>query len=117
MALVPGDDREHHGRAGDEPPDQPPSEGRGRRLLQLECEVLAEDPAEHAELADSLSFAFLALLERLTPEQRAVFLLRDVFDYPYDRIAEIVGKSEPAVRQSVVRARRHRADGRVAGRR
>jgi len=72
----------------------------------------ADDPAAHAELADSLSFAFLALLERLTPEQRAVFLLRDVFDYPFEQIAEIVGKSEPAVRQSVVRARRHVDDGR-----
>jgi RNA polymerase sigma-70 factor (TIGR02957 family) len=67
----------------------------------------ADDPAQQAELADSLSVAFLVLLERLTPEQRAVFLLRDVFDYPYDRIAEIVGKSEPAVRQLAVRARRH----------
>jgi RNA polymerase sigma-70 factor (TIGR02957 family) len=67
----------------------------------------AVDPAEQAELADSLSVAFLVLLERLSPEQRAVFLLRDVFDYPYDRIAQIVGKSEPAVRQLAVRARRH----------
>ena len=66
----------------------------------------ADDPAVRAELADSLSVAFLALLERLTPEQRAVFLLRDVFDYPYDRIAEIVGKSEAATRQLAVRGRR-----------
>lgn len=66
-----------------------------------------DDPAHHAELADSLSLAFLVLLESLSPEQRAVFLLREVFDYPYDRIAEIVGKNEPAVRQLVVRARRH----------
>jgi len=66
-----------------------------------------EDPARHAEMADSLSMAFLVLLESLSPEQRAVFLLREVFDYPYDRIAEIVGKSEDNVRQLAVRARRH----------
>jgi RNA polymerase sigma-70 factor (ECF subfamily) len=65
-----------------------------------------DDPAVKAELADSLSMAFLALLESLTPEQRAVFLLRDVFDYPYDRIAEIVGKREAATRQLAVRARK-----------
>jgi len=64
------------------------------------------DPAVRAELADSLSLAFLVLLESLTPEQRAVFLLREVFDYPYDRIAEIVGKGEDATRQLAVRARR-----------
>jgi RNA polymerase sigma-70 factor (TIGR02957 family) len=66
-----------------------------------------DDPARHAETADSLSLAFLVVLESLSPEQRAVFLLRDVFDYPYDRVAEIVGKSESAVRQLAVRARRH----------
>jgi RNA polymerase sigma-70 factor (TIGR02957 family) len=66
-----------------------------------------DDPAAHAEMADSLSLAFLVLLERLSPEQRAVFLLREVFDYGYDAIAEIVGKSEAACRQLAVRARRH----------
>jgi RNA polymerase sigma-70 factor (TIGR02957 family) len=65
------------------------------------------DPAWEAELADSLSFAFLVVLESLSPEQRAAFLLREVFDYPYDRIAEIVGKSEANVRQLTARARRH----------
>ena len=65
-----------------------------------------DDPAAQAELAESLSVAFLVLLESLSPEQRAVFLLREVFDYPYDRIAGIVGKSEPAARQLAVRARR-----------
>jgi RNA polymerase sigma-70 factor (ECF subfamily) len=65
------------------------------------------DPAAHAEMSDSLSLAFLVLLERLSPEQRAVFLLREVFDYGYDTIAEIVGKSEAACRQLAVRARRH----------
>jgi RNA polymerase sigma-70 factor (TIGR02957 family) len=66
-----------------------------------------DDPAGHAEMADSLSLAFLVLIERLSPEQRAVFLLREVFDYDYDAIAEIVGKSEAACRQLAVRARRH----------
>ncbi len=71
-----------------------------------------EDPARHAEMADSLSLAFLVVLEKLTPEQRAVFLLREVFDYPYERIAAIVGKSEPATRQIATRARRHVDDER-----
>jgi RNA polymerase sigma-70 factor (TIGR02957 family) len=66
-----------------------------------------DDPATHAEMSDSLSLAFIVLLERLSPEQRAVFLLREVFDYGYDTIAEIVGKSEDACRQLAVRARRH----------
>jgi RNA polymerase sigma-70 factor (TIGR02957 family) len=66
-----------------------------------------DDPARQAETADSLSMAFLVLLESLSPEQRAVFLLREVFDYPYDRIAEMVGRSEDATRQIAVRARRH----------
>jgi RNA polymerase sigma-70 factor (ECF subfamily) len=72
-----------------------------------------DDPARHAEVADSLSLAFLVLLESLSPEQRAVFLLREVFDYPYEQIAEIVGKSEPAARQLAVRARRHVEEGHV----
>jgi RNA polymerase sigma-70 factor (TIGR02957 family) len=71
------------------------------------------DPARQAEVADTLSLAFLVVLESLSPEQRAVFLLREVFDYPYDRIAEIVGKSEANVRQLVVRARRHVEERRV----
>ncbi len=65
-----------------------------------------DDPAAHAEMSDSLSLAFLVVLERLSPEQRAVFLLREVFDYDYGTIAEIVGKSEAACRQLAVRARR-----------
>ena len=66
-----------------------------------------DDPARKAEIADSLSLAFLVLLESLSPEQRAAFLLRDVFDEPYDRIAEIVGTSEQNARQLATRARRH----------
>ncbi len=67
----------------------------------------ADDPARHAEMADSLSLAFLVLLESLSPEQRAVLLLRDVFDYGFDEIAEIVGKCEDNTRQLATRARRH----------
>jgi RNA polymerase sigma-70 factor (TIGR02957 family) len=67
----------------------------------------ADDPARHAEMADSLSLAMLVLLESLSPEQRAVLLLRDVFDYDYEEIAGIVGKSESNVRQLAARARRH----------
>ncbi|MCE3265314.1 MAG: polymerase sigma factor, sigma-70 family [Solirubrobacterales bacterium] len=71
-----------------------------------------EDPEAHAEMADSLSMAFLLLLESLTPEQRAAFLLREVFDYPYDRVAEIIGTSEANARQLAARARGHVASGR-----
>jgi RNA polymerase sigma-70 factor (TIGR02957 family) len=66
-----------------------------------------DDPAGHAEMADSLSLAMLVLLESLSPEQRAVLLLHDVFDYPYPQIASIVGKSQDNVRQLATRARRH----------
>jgi RNA polymerase sigma-70 factor (TIGR02957 family) len=70
------------------------------------------DPADHAEVADSLSLAFLVLLESLTPEQRAAFLLREVFDYPYAQIAAIIGTSEDNTRQLVARARKHVDEGR-----
>jgi RNA polymerase sigma-70 factor (TIGR02957 family) len=66
-----------------------------------------DDPAHHAEMADSLSMAMLVLLDSLSPEQRAVLLLHDVFDYGYTEIAGIVGKSEDNVRQLATRARRH----------
>ena len=65
------------------------------------------DPATQAEMADSLSLAFLVLLESLTPEQRAAFLLHDVFDYPYAEIAAIIGAREDNTRQLVSRARKH----------
>jgi RNA polymerase sigma-70 factor (ECF subfamily) len=71
-----------------------------------------EDPAAQAEQADSLSLAFLVLLESLTPEQRAAFLLHDVFDYDYGKVAEILGTSEQNARQLASRARRHVQDGR-----
>jgi RNA polymerase sigma-70 factor, ECF subfamily len=67
----------------------------------------AADAARHAEDADSLSMAFLLLLERLSPVERAVFLLHDVFDYGFDEVAEIIGKSAANCRQLAVRARRH----------
>ena len=72
----------------------------------------SEDPARHAEMADSLSMAFLVVLESLSPEQRAAFLLHDVFDYGYAEVAEIVGKSEDNARQLAARARRHVEEGR-----
>jgi len=70
------------------------------------------DAAEHAEMADSLSISFLVLLETLSPVERAVFLLREVFDYGYDEIAEVVGKSEANCRQILVRARKRIDEGR-----
>jgi RNA polymerase sigma-70 factor (TIGR02957 family) len=71
-----------------------------------------DDPARHAETADSLSLAMLVLLESLSPEQRAVLLLHDVFDYGYPEIAAIVGKSEDNARQLAARARKHVEQGR-----
>ena len=65
------------------------------------------DVAQDAELAESVSIAMLTVLETLGPVERAVFLLREVFDVPYDEIAETVGKSATAVRQVAHRAREH----------
>lgn len=70
-------------------------------------EASSDDPARAAETADSLSMALLVLLESLSPEQRAVLLLHDVFGYGYGEVATIVGKGEANVRQLAVRARRH----------
>jgi RNA polymerase sigma-70 factor (ECF subfamily) len=67
----------------------------------------APDSAEIASLADSLSMAFLVLMESLSPVERAVYLLREVFDYDYPEIARIVSKSEIHCRQIVSRARQH----------
>lgn len=76
-------------------------------------EPLVEDEAaRHAETADSLSLAFLHLLEKLSPVERAVFLLREVFDYPYEDVAGIVGKSPENCRQILARAHRHIEEGR-----
>jgi RNA polymerase sigma-70 factor (ECF subfamily) len=68
---------------------------------------LHDSPEQMAELSDSLSMAFLVLLESLSPVERAVFLLREVFDYPYEDVAQIVGKSETNCRQIFGRARHH----------
>lgn len=73
-------------------------------------EPLLEDPGpgplDHAEMSDTLSLAFLVLLESLSPIERAVFLLHEVFGYSYAEIGEAVGKSEQNCRQIAVRARR-----------
>lgn len=71
-----------------------------------------EDPERAAELADSISMAALLLLERLSPLERAVFVLREVFGFDYPEIAAAVDRSEAACRQLALRARRHMADGR-----
>jgi len=71
------------------------------------------DPLTSAETSESLSVALLVLLEALTPEQRAAFLLHDVFDYDYPTIASIIGKSEANTRQLAARARQHVHDGRA----
>jgi len=66
-----------------------------------------DDPAAAAELADSVSMAMLVVLETLSPLERATFVLREVFDLPYDEIADTLGRSEAAVRQLAHRARSH----------
>ncbi|GGS01247.1 MULTISPECIES: RNA polymerase sigma-70 factor [Streptomyces] len=71
-----------------------------------------QDPERSAELADSVSMAALLLLERLSPLERAVFVLREVFDFGFPEIAEAVDRSEAACRQLLVRARRHMTEGR-----
>jgi len=71
----------------------------------------APGPAEHAELADSLSMAFLVLLEALSPVERAVFMLREVFAYGYPDVARITGKTEVNCRQIFARARQRLAAG------
>src|SRR5262249_58496994 len=73
---------------------------------------LSADVAAAAEMSDSLSMAFLVVLETLTPLERAVFLLHDVFGYGYDEVAEIVQKSGANCRQLASRARRHVQAGR-----
>jgi RNA polymerase sigma-70 factor (ECF subfamily) len=71
-----------------------------------------EDPERSAELADSVSMAALLLLERLSPLERAVFVLREVFGFGFPEVASAVGRSEAACRQLAVRARRHMDAGR-----
>ena len=71
-----------------------------------------QDPERAAELADSVSIAALLLLERLSPLERAVFVLREVFDFGFPEVASAVGRSEAACRQLASRARRHMQDDR-----
>jgi RNA polymerase sigma-70 factor, ECF subfamily len=71
-----------------------------------------QDPERSAELADSLSMAALLLLERLSPLERAVFVLREVFGFSFPETAAAIGRSEAACRQLAVRARRHMDAGR-----
>ncbi|GGO69031.1 RNA polymerase sigma-70 factor [Nonomuraea cavernae] len=71
-----------------------------------------QNPERAAELADSMSMAALLLLERLSPLERAVFVLREVFDFGFPEIAAAIGRSEAACRQLAVRARRHMEAGR-----
>jgi RNA polymerase sigma-70 factor (ECF subfamily) len=71
-----------------------------------------DDAARHAEMADSLSLSFLHVLESLSPVERAVFLLREVFDYPYEDVARIVGKTPTNTRQILTRAHAHMDEGR-----
>lgn len=81
----------------------------------LPAPVLADqvaDPAGRAEMADSLSMALLVVLETLSPEQRAAWLLHDVFAYPFAEIATILARTEHSVRQLASRARRHIEDRR-----
>src|SRR5690606_24732484 len=69
--------------------------------------LTSPDIAEDVELAESVSIAMLTVLETLEPTERAVFVLREVFDTPYAEIAEAIGKSQAAVRQIAHRARQH----------
>lgn len=72
------------------------------------------DPTLGAERGEALEVALLMLLEKLTPTERAAYVLREAFDYPYEQIAEIVGHSQASVRQLVSRARRHLGEERRA---
>ena len=91
-------------------PIAPPARGlRGPWLPEPLVEDLTEDPLERAE---EVSVAFLLALERLSPLERAVFLLQDVFDADYGAVAEALGRSEAACRQLAARARLHLASAR-----
>src|SRR5437868_7687679 len=72
----------------------------------------ATDPEKRVEMEESISLAFLVLLEQLQPFERAVFLLREVFDYDYAEIATMLGKSEAACRRSFSRAKKHLSEHR-----
>jgi RNA polymerase sigma-70 factor (ECF subfamily) len=72
----------------------------------------SSDPGLGAERGEALEFAVLLLLERLAPTERAAYILREAFDYPYDQIGEILKVSEANARQLITRARKHIAEGR-----
>ncbi|HEX6880902.1 MAG TPA: RNA polymerase sigma-70 factor [Terriglobales bacterium] len=74
----------------------------------------SSDPGIGAERGEALHFAVLVLLEKLSPNERAAYVLREAFDYPYAQIAEILQMEEPNIRQLVSRARKHIANGRRA---
>jgi RNA polymerase sigma-70 factor (ECF subfamily) len=84
----------------------------GQWLPEPVVEVADDDPAGRVEAADSISLAFLLVLERLGPVERAVFVLRDVFDYDYDEVGQVVDRSPESCRQIALRARRHVGEGR-----
>lgn len=73
-----------------------------------------DDPLLGAERGEALKFAVLLLLEKLTPSERAAYVLREALDYPYERIADIIQSTVPASRQLVSRARKHLAENRRA---
>ncbi|MGW9270326.1 MULTISPECIES: RNA polymerase sigma-70 factor [Microbacterium] len=73
-----------------------------------------DDPALGAERAEALQFAILLTLEKLTPTERAAYILREAFDYPYPRIAEVISSSQASARQLVSRARAHLSSARNA---
>lgn len=76
-------------------------------MTHAEPIVTGPDVAADVELADSVSIAMLTVLETLGPAERAVFVLREVFDTPYEEIAVTIGKSSAAIRQIAHRARQH----------
>src|SRR5215467_2883059 len=78
----------------------------------VDAEAMSADAA--TELADDLSFALLLALDRLSPLERAAFLLHDVFDRPFSEVADMLGRTEPACRQLAARARRAVRDERPA---
>ena len=105
---VPGDD--DHAGWPSTPPSRPGSGGRptsGRGCPNRSTP--AADPYLGAERGEALEFATLLLLEKLTPNERAAYVLREAFDYSYGQIADILSSTEPAARQLVSRARKHLA--------
>lgn len=80
--------------------------------LPTQAETSIPDPAETVEAHETLSMAFLILIQQLSPLERAIFLLREVFDYGYDEIARIVGREEAACRQVFSRAKKHLMENR-----